>query len=137
VCVSLVAINYYFPSLFNYFVLGSRLPNPGPKDVITNVVARVYARVNYPLKITGVLSQLLLNQRSKTFAGSYKITVVVSCMNTVLNLALFIPSIVGRYDARPGLSVLNIADWIMLAILAWQAVVFPKVTEKMEDEDSE
>jgi hypothetical protein len=105
--------------------------------VVTNVVALFYARVQFPLKITGVLSQLLLNQRSKTFAGSYKITVALRCIQALLNLAVFIPSVVGRYDARPGLSVLDVADWIMLSILAWQAVVFPKVTEKMEDEDNE
>jgi hypothetical protein len=49
----------------------------------------------------------------------------------------YLPSVVGRYDARPGLSVANAVDLTLLAALTWQAAAFPKVMQKMEDEDSE
>lgn len=47
------------------------------------------------------------------------------------------PSVIGRYDARPGLSVSRTVELILLAAFAWQAAVFPRVTEKAEDEDTE
>jgi hypothetical protein len=84
-----------------------------------------------------LLSQLLLNQRSKIYGGSYKITVAFRCILGVLELLKYVPSVIGRYDARPGLSVSRTVELILLAAFAWQAAVFPRVTEKAEDEDTE
>ncbi|KAJ7853266.1 hypothetical protein B0H13DRAFT_2284184 [Mycena leptocephala] len=53
-----------------------------------------------PLRFTGLLSQLLLNQRSKTYGGSYKITAAFQCICGVLQLLKYVPSVIGRYDAR-------------------------------------
>ncbi|KAJ6495434.1 hypothetical protein C8R45DRAFT_987322 [Mycena sanguinolenta] len=140
-CVSLAAINYvsieyYSFDPLNYHVLVPHHPPPGLLDGNFNPFARVYNFVSLPLLFTGYLSQLLLNQRSKTFAGRYKITVAVDCIYAVLHLIRFIPSVIGRFDARPGLSVDDVVHDILLAALACQAIVFPTVAEATE-EDSE
>ncbi|KAF7344392.1 hypothetical protein MSAN_01920400 [Mycena sanguinolenta] len=140
-CVSLIAINYISSKYHSfdplgYHVLAPHHPPLGPLDGTSNPFARIYDLVSSPLLITAYLSQLLLNQRSKAFAGRYKITVVADCSYAVLHLIKFIPSVIGRFDARPGLSVDDIVHDVLLAALAWQAIVFPKVIQTTE-EDSE
>ncbi|KAF7360598.1 hypothetical protein MVEN_00791200 [Mycena venus] len=143
-CVSLIAFdyiasNYFSFSPFDHHVLAPLHPPLGPTDRIQhfNPFARVFAWVYLPLKFTGQLSQILLNQRSKTYAGSYKISIALNCISGVLSLMTYLPYVVGRHDARPGLSVSSAVDLTLRVALTWQAVVFPKVTQKMEDEDSE
>ncbi|KAJ6588607.1 hypothetical protein B0H19DRAFT_212203 [Mycena capillaripes] len=136
VCASLVAFSYYF-SLWNYNVLAALHPPPSSTDGHSNAIAHVFVYTYFPLKLTGDVSQLLLNYRSRTFAGSYKFTVVLACISSMLLLTNFMPPVVGRYDARPGLRMWEAVRIVMLGVMAWQAVVFPKVTHKMEDEDSE
>ncbi|KAJ7255839.1 hypothetical protein B0H12DRAFT_1113039 [Mycena haematopus] len=144
VCVSLIAVNYvsvkyYSFNLFGYHVLPPLHPTPGPTDrtTVSNPFARAYVFSSLPLVFMGNLSQFLLNQRSKMFAGRYKITVAVGCISAILELIKYLPSVIGRFDARPGLSVTTVVVYVMLAAMAWQAVAFPKVSEKTEEEDSE
>ncbi|KAJ7471928.1 hypothetical protein FB451DRAFT_311308 [Mycena latifolia] len=138
VCISLIAIFYFF-SPANYVVVSPRLPAPSPDDYNTTrgVVARVSDVVYFPLEFTGIVSQLLLNQRSKMFAGSYKIAAILRYISMMLVLTVFSPSIVGRYDARPGISVPDAVVMVVIAVRAWQAVTLPNVNQQAEDEDSE
>ncbi|KAJ7021462.1 hypothetical protein C8F04DRAFT_1140897 [Mycena alexandri] len=136
VCVFLLVI-YYFSSPDEYHVLAGQLPPPGPDDHPTNIVNRFSALLISPLLFTGRLSQFLLNHRAKTFAGSYKIAVVLRVTITVLWLMRYSPALVGRFDALPGLSAPQAVDTIVLAGIAWQALVFPKAVQRLEDEDSE
>jgi hypothetical protein len=71
------------------------------------------------------------------YAGRHKIGLALTCICAVLNLFTYLPAVIGRYDARPELSFLEAVEYIILAAMAWQAAVFPQVTQKMEDEDSE
>ncbi|KAJ6562522.1 hypothetical protein B0H19DRAFT_1248232 [Mycena capillaripes] len=135
VCVLLAAINYLF--LWNYNVLAALHPPPSSTDGDSNIISHVFAYAYFPLKLTGDIFQLLLNYRSRTFAGSYKLTVVLACIYAMLVLTHFMPLVVGRYEARPGLSIWEAVEMVLLAAMAWQAAVLPKVTQKMEDEDSE
>ncbi|KAJ6554099.1 hypothetical protein B0H10DRAFT_1967944 [Mycena sp. CBHHK59/15] len=120
-----------------YHVISAHLPDPSPGDHATNSVVHVYSLVFFPLQFTGWLSQLLLNQRSKTFAGSYKIAVALRCILMTLGLIVYSPTVVGRFDARPGFSAPQAVSMIAFAATAWQAVTFPKAMQKIEDEDSE
>ncbi|KAJ6558139.1 hypothetical protein B0H19DRAFT_1150066 [Mycena capillaripes] len=136
VCFSLAVIYYLF-SPDDYHVLSANLPQASPDDHPTNSVARFHALIFFPLQFTGRLSQLLLNHRSKIFAGSYKAAVVLRSILLMLALVVYAPSVVGRFDARPGLSAPQVVDVIALGVTIWQAVTFPKAIQKMEDEDNE
>ncbi|KAJ7119609.1 hypothetical protein C8R44DRAFT_788507 [Mycena epipterygia] len=136
VCISLIAIYYLF-SPDEYHVISTNLPDPSPGDHPINIIARVYGLLFFPLKFTGQLSQLLLNQRTKTFAGSYKMAIVLRSILLALDLIVYSPSVVGRFDARPGFSAPQVVDMLALAALIWQAATLPKVMQEKEDEDSE
>ncbi|KAJ6510568.1 hypothetical protein C8R45DRAFT_964526 [Mycena sanguinolenta] len=134
ICVSLIAIYHLF-SPEDYHVLSAYLPAPDPDDLPTNIVARFYALVFFPLQFTGRLSQVLLNHRSRTFAGSFKAVVVLRIILVMLDLAVYWTTLIGRYDARPGLSVPQGVDMVLLAVMVWQAVILPKAVQNAEDED--
>ncbi|KAJ7119545.1 hypothetical protein C8R44DRAFT_921775 [Mycena epipterygia] len=136
VCISLTAIYYLF-SLDKYHVISAHLPAPDPSDNPTNSVARVNSLVSYPLALTGELSQLLLNHRTKKFAGGYKIAVVLRSILVVLQMLQFLPAVVGRFDARPGLSAPDVVTVIMLTVTLWQVFAFPNAVQTVEDEDAE
>ncbi|KAJ7666901.1 hypothetical protein DFH06DRAFT_1185007 [Mycena polygramma] len=136
VCISLVAV-YYFFSPEEYHLLSAHHPHPGSSDQPTNSLARTYAILFGPLQLTGTLAQLLLNYRAKTFAGSYKAAIGLRAVIMVLALGMYVPTVVGRFDARPGLAVSQIVEMVALAVALWQAAVFPKVVQKVGDEDSE
>ncbi|KAJ7186864.1 hypothetical protein C8R46DRAFT_1058256 [Mycena filopes] len=127
VCAFLLVV-YLVSSPDDYHLISGQLPPPGPEDHPTNIVHRISALLVFPLQFTGRLSQFILNHRSRTFAGSYKITVLLRVLRTVLWLI---------FDALPGLSVPDAMDTVLLAAIAWQALVFPRVVQKAEDEDNE
>ncbi|KAF8144766.1 hypothetical protein K438DRAFT_1992510 [Mycena galopus ATCC 62051] len=144
ICVLLAAVdyissNYYSFSPFDYLLLAANHPVRGPNDGLrlSELIPWTCAWIYLPLRFTGLLSQLLLNQRSKIYGGSYKITAAFRCICGVLELLKYVPSVIGRYDARPGLSVSRTVDLTILAAFAWQATVLPSVTETVEDEDTE
>ncbi|KAJ7910143.1 hypothetical protein B0H13DRAFT_2013124 [Mycena leptocephala] len=127
ICLSLAAIdyisfNYYSFSPFDHLILAANHPPGGPNDGLrlSELIPWAFAWFHLPLRFTGLLSQLLLNQRSKTYGGSYKITAAFQCICRVLHLLKYVPSVIGRYDAR-----------------RVSPAVFPRVIEKMEDEDTE
>ncbi|KAJ7471932.1 hypothetical protein FB451DRAFT_1134760 [Mycena latifolia] len=138
VCISLIAIFYFF-SPANYIVVSPHLPAPSPDDYNTTrgVVTRLCDVVYFPLEFTGTVSQLLLNQRSKMFAGSYKIAAILRCISMMLALTVFSSSIVGRYDARPGISVLDVIMMVAPVTMAWQAATLPSAIQTTENEDNE
>jgi hypothetical protein len=55
----------------------------------------------------------------------------------MLHLLRYVPAVIGRYDARPGLSLSKTVDLILLGAFAWQAAVFARAIGKMENEDTE
>ncbi|KAJ7619338.1 hypothetical protein FB45DRAFT_1033201 [Roridomyces roridus] len=137
ICITLIVLDYTL-SPFDYHILSPLHPPRGDSDWDwdhSRPWIRMYLATWYPLKITGIFSQILLNHRSKTFAGSYKLTLVLRCVSEVLQGFKFLEIVVGRYDARPGLNVLSVLNWVMFGMLAWQAFVFPKVVLKADEED--
>ncbi|KAJ7280273.1 hypothetical protein C8J57DRAFT_1712255 [Mycena rebaudengoi] len=120
-CLDYIGFNYYSFSPFDHLILAANHPPLGPNDGLrlSELIPWAFAWIHLPLRFTGLLSQLLLNQRSKIYGGSYKITAALHCICGVLELLKYVPSVTGRYDARPGLSVSR------------------TVTEEIEDENSE
>ncbi|KAJ7119542.1 hypothetical protein C8R44DRAFT_177044 [Mycena epipterygia] len=137
-CISLIAIYYLF-SPDEYHIVSAHLLAPDPSDNPTNSVSRVAALVFFPLALTGELSQLLLNQRTTTFAGSYKIAVVFRSILVVPQMVQFLLAVIGRLDARPGFSALDalsapdVGSMIMFTVTLWQVFAFPNAVQTVED----
>jgi hypothetical protein len=85
----------------------------------------------------GLIQQMLLNHRTRTFAGQHKLSVVISCVEWSLNSAIFIPAIVGRVRARQGLSNHDIIDTVALIVSVWQALTLTSVTQTQGHEEED
>ncbi|KAJ7074566.1 hypothetical protein C8F01DRAFT_29818 [Mycena amicta] len=135
-CLVLIAI-YSFFSPEEYYVLPGQLPPRTADDHPKNIVSRLCAFLIFPLTFTGIVSQIFLNHRSRTFAGSYKLTVILRFVAELLTLATYSTSLVGRFDAKPGLSIPAAVEGVLLAVTIWQAGSLPKVAQDAEDVDTE
>ena len=90
-----------------------------------------------PLAFTGKILQLLLNHRSRSFAGQYKSAVVLDLMGQGAFFATFVPALLGRIDTREGVTVQHMGVLVLLAVTGWQALTLPSVPQTGFDEDEE
>ncbi|KAF7290584.1 hypothetical protein MIND_01298500 [Mycena indigotica] len=135
-CLALIAL-YSFFSPEEYYVLPGQLPPRTADDHPKNIVSRLAAFLIFPLTFTGIVSQIYLNYRSKTFAGMYKLSVTLRFVAELLRLATYSTSLVGRFDAKPGLSIPAVVDLVLLGVTMWQASTLPKVLQNAQDEDAD
>ncbi|KAF9466788.1 hypothetical protein BDZ94DRAFT_137676 [Collybia nuda] len=134
--MSLVAL-YSAISPHRNFVIPSILPVPAPGDFAPDRLAELSPYFIYPLHVTGKILQLTLNYHSKSFAGSYKITAALVLALNLSTLASFVPSLVGRYNSRPGLSIQEAVDLILLAITSWHAKTLPSIMHTEKEDHAE
>lgn len=70
----------------------------------------------------GTIYQILLNHRGHTFAGRHRSATIINFICEIINLSVFVPGVVGRYDLRPGLFMTGILSVALSFTLAWQAI---------------
>ncbi|KAJ6573041.1 hypothetical protein DFH09DRAFT_1152229 [Mycena vulgaris] len=84
--------------------------------------------------LLGPIFQLLLNHRSRVFAGMYKTTV---CFQVILNILYFgfgSAHLFGQADPNVTLSVLGLASIGTMLWACWQAVTLPRPKDQAKDE---
>jgi hypothetical protein len=91
----------------------------------------------HPAYITGKILQFYLNLKSQFFAGRHKMSVYLMLIEQGAVLAELSPSLVGRFDARPGLSAHEVVKLVIQLMAAWQAFTLPSVSQTDDDEHEE
>lgn len=128
---------YYALAPHEIFVIPSALPAPSPDDLAKDRLATVFAEFIRPIYVTGRLLQLLLNFRTRSYAGNYKVSTVGDLTVDGIILASFMPVLVGRVDAWPGLSLHKVVKISLNLIAAWQALTLPSISQTLEEEHSQ
>ncbi|KAF8063483.1 hypothetical protein FPV67DRAFT_247135 [Lyophyllum atratum] len=123
---------FYFLAPHNYAVLPPLLPEPSPNDYAQSLIMDAWPYVTWPMDLAGKLFQITLNWRSQQFAGSYRLSALILLALRAVGFLDYVPMLVGKYDARPVLVAHAFVDFVLLAVLAWQAVTLPRV-EQNED----
>ncbi|KAF5361433.1 hypothetical protein D9758_006162 [Tetrapyrgos nigripes] len=90
-----------------------------------------------PLWLTGISSQIILNHKSRHFAGNFKSAAVLSFVNLSTLLMKYVPAVVGRYNSREALWFHSFLTWGVQVVIVYQAVMFPEVRMVEGDEDEE
>ncbi|KAK7046050.1 hypothetical protein VNI00_007045 [Paramarasmius palmivorus] len=109
---------YHFLDPFSIYLIARIDP---PKAEITH--AWTWAWVFYsPLFITGHLCQIVLNYRSKVFAGDYKLSVYLWAMETVCDLASHLEWVMGNDRAGTGWTVGDAGLMLLVGVLVLQAL---------------
>ncbi|KAJ7596372.1 hypothetical protein C8J56DRAFT_286974 [Mycena floridula] len=79
------------------------------------------------LQQTGHISQMILNHRTRFFAGTYKTVIWMQAVRYLLTLSSFLPILFGTLHFSEGLSVSYLVmgfAWVIPAV--WQALVLPR-----------
>jgi len=131
--VGLSVIYLYFEP-GQYLILAPSISPPTPNDIPADRLQK-WSIILTPLYIVGISKQLILNHRSRMFAGQHRVTPFLDCVKMASRLAIFIPAIVGRVDSRRGLSVRDVIQALLLAITVWQALTLRSVPQTKESEE--
>jgi len=132
-----LVVIYYFFRPHEHFAIPARTPPPAVEKFPTHKLRDLSPSVLIPLRLTALIQQMLLNHRTRTFAGQHKLSVVISCIEWSLGSAIFIPAIVGRVRARQGLTSHDIIDTVALIFGVWQALTLTSVTQTQGHEEED
>jgi hypothetical protein len=121
----------------DYHVIAGVLPLPTPDDLKKTRFNELSPFFIRPIYLTGRILQLLLNWRSRTYAGSHRVAAVLMIACELTHLGGFIPSLVGRFDARPSLTANEVVETTLIMVGCWQALTLPSVNQTSEDDHTE
>ncbi|RDB21767.1 hypothetical protein Hypma_011097 [Hypsizygus marmoreus] len=120
--LSLLA-NGYLLSPQKYHIIPAVFPDPTATKpdlgILSSLVDALY--------LTGYILQLLMNWRSQTFAGSYRLTAVLMAIMCGTVLAEYMPALVGTFDLRPALSAYTVVGFALDVVNVWQALTLRRV----------
>ncbi|KAG5725148.1 hypothetical protein E4T56_gene10227 [Termitomyces sp. T112] len=117
---------YYAFSPHSYAVIPAILPAaPDVYDYSWLINGWYYFAT--PMDVMGEFFQLLLNWRSKSFAGSYKVTPLLSLGAILIGMLEYIPGVIGPYDTRPSLAAQEFVELVLASIRLWQSLMYPHV----------
>lgn len=129
-----IAAMYYVFTPHEAYIIPSLLPDLDHTD---DWLTSVNPLIVNPLHLTGTILQLYLNSKSQFFAGRFKFSIFLMLIVEGGRLVEFTPSLIGRFDARPGLLAHDIVQPILLFMAAWQALTLPNVPQISDDEHVE
>ncbi|KAJ3809983.1 hypothetical protein F5876DRAFT_77201 [Lentinula aff. lateritia] len=90
-----------------------------------------------PLFISGSIFQLLLNNSSGFFAGTYRIAAIFKMVSVALDVLQFVPWIVGLPEPRGGADAAFVIYAVFVVVKGWQASTLPRAMIDDSDEDED
>ncbi|KAJ2932404.1 hypothetical protein H1R20_g4725, partial [Candolleomyces eurysporus] len=128
----------YFIDTLRDLPLISRIgptPDPDPAELVTPNAVKNYF-VN-PLSLCGTIFQVILNYRSKTFAGGYKLAAWMHVVSHLISLVPYIPWLAWRAGGiRPPISLGAALTTGSIIVFAVQGVLYKRVEQDIEDKDT-
>jgi hypothetical protein len=95
----------------------------------------------YPLALSGIIFQIVMNPRAKSFAGDYKWTAWAEFVEVLLRLnphtLSWIPGSVGGGVLRDGFLLGDLVYMCIIGAFAVQAGIYPSVRQNIQEECSE
>ncbi|KAH0580386.1 hypothetical protein H2248_001887 [Termitomyces sp. 'cryptogamus'] len=122
-----VFVIYYAFSPHSYPVIPAILPAALSDDYYHSWLIDSWPYFASPMDITGIFFQILLTWQSKSYAGSYKVTPLLSLGLILTRFVEYIPGVVGPYDARPRLVAHEFAELVLTSIRLWQSLTHPHI----------
>ncbi|KAG6826503.1 hypothetical protein H0H92_015576 [Tricholoma furcatifolium] len=122
-----LAIYYFFP-LQKMAVISAITIKPKSENEIKGHFSQALYLL-YAMDVVGMLLQVILNWRSRTFAGTMRASAVLTLLRRLSELALFVPALVGAYDTRGALSAHEVLEFAIASVVVWQAFTLPNPRE--------
>ncbi|KAG6907293.1 hypothetical protein DXG01_009486 [Tephrocybe rancida] len=125
------AVIYYFVPPQKIAIIPAITLPPKAADALTAIFPTC---VLNSMDLVGIILQIILNWRSRTFGGKTRVSAVLTLFLYLLNLATFVPAILGRHDTRGALNVHDVIETGIALVMVWQALTLP-VPKDVSDED--
>ncbi|BGO90928.1 hypothetical protein NBRC10512_002319 [Rhodotorula toruloides] len=101
-----------------------------PRDLLT------HNSLLYAIELLAKLSQVHLNYRLHTFAGTHRLSAILVLLHSICDHGpTILTSFFGSWEARPPLYVSDLVAVLPEAVLAWQAVRYSAVKQEEEEEE--
>ncbi|KAK0462886.1 uncharacterized protein EV420DRAFT_1521460 [Desarmillaria tabescens] len=126
---------YYIARPLEHHVIDALHP-PMPEQEFSYIAEYVTPGIRATV-ITAMILQIMLNYRSKVFAGNYRISAYLNLLVALLGLIAYVPALVGRPESRTGLSFDYCIRSIVCMVEAFQAFILPNASQMEDDEDDE
>ena len=127
----------YVPSHFGLQVISPVASESLPEDQQRWYISNPWAAVYEALRMAGTALQLYHNTQTRTFAGGYALAAQLSAIKAVLDLAWHIPSIIGVYDAHPGVQLHEAISLVLVFVAARQSKQYPRVEQEVKGDEEE
>ncbi|KAG6840560.1 hypothetical protein C0991_005836 [Blastosporella zonata] len=129
-----VAIYYFFPLQKLAAIPAKTLPLKPDNQTL---LATFPTCVLYSMDLVGMLLQIILNWRSRSFGGKTPISALLALSLHMLYLAVYVPGVVGTFNTREALNVQELVETSIALIMAWQSLTFPSPREVSEGDHVE
>lgn len=104
-----------------------------PFDTEDSLIPSLFS---FPALALGLALQILLNSRSKTFAGLYRPNAPLLLLRTLLGAAKALPIIVGNVPSAKGMTLFGTTKLVLHLVLTYQAAVYSPVNGLEEEDQS-
>jgi predicted Co/Zn/Cd cation transporter (cation efflux family) len=123
-------------SLFslNRYVVSPTAPHPSRNG---SHLESVLLNLTFGLQLSGNLFQILMNSKSSTFAGRYRLAEVLSASMSLLWVIRLSTHFVGKRNPTYSLTVVECFELAIELVKAYQAFVLPRVEQEVVDEEEE
>ncbi|KDR66891.1 hypothetical protein GALMADRAFT_232296 [Galerina marginata CBS 339.88] len=119
-----------------FYIINPRGIPYSQKTSLSAAVIALQSLTVVPAMTLGRIIQVIMNSRSRRFAGTYKPCTVLSLVGFFFTTASMAPSIIGEPTDSHGLGVFALTEAVFMAALAFQAFKYPAVSQVDEDEDT-
>lgn len=93
--------------------------------------------LDFGAKVSAALFQLIMNRKSSTFAGRYRISAILSSFVTLLGLTRLSQTIIGKRNPTYSFDVMDGLNVVIELYTAYQAFTLPAVKQDTVDDDEE
>jgi len=129
---------YYLLQPEKLYLIKPRGPQtPLPKGTSALFLSVLIESLCVPASLVGQGAQLWFNHCSRTFAGNYRLAMLLVGLRNFLDILNgFSGHLMGNAEIRPGFSIRNAAELMLVIIGCYQAWQYPKVLpEEQEGEE--
>ncbi|PWN86484.1 hypothetical protein FA10DRAFT_56638 [Acaromyces ingoldii] len=91
-------------------------------------------QLSYALSRSGQILQMWHNVQSRSFAGSFKLSVLLTFFAMVIGTSIDHVEIIGGWKpSRDDITLSDVEDWLLAVVLLYQALSFPGVRQDADD----
>lgn len=129
-------IAYYSAVYWNVNLVKPALPRQTDEELGKDFeLQQFFSSITGALGLAGSVFQAYLNHRSKTFAGSYRVSAFIGMVSHLTRVVYLLPVVIGHFAASEGMNLVALSHLAMEAVFVHQALTLPRVEQRGEEDE--